>query len=132
MPRGQGQRAATLLGILLLLGSSLVTLWLARRWFPLRDGRRAALLFVWSGGAILATVLPGPGLLLALLGALLYATLVPLDVRMSSKRAPLSLAIIAGARAALMLSPRNARSDSASRLFTSRARSASALGACGI
>nr|WP_309693350.1 hypothetical protein [Armatimonas sp.] len=93
---GQGQRAATLLGIFLLLSSSLVTLWLARRWFPQRDGRRAALLFVWSGGAILATVLPGPGLLLALLGALLYATLVPLDVRMSSKRAPLSLAIIAG------------------------------------
>lgn len=94
---GQGQRATTVLGVLLLITSSLATLWLARLWFPKRDGRRAALLFVWSGGAILATVLPGPGLLLALLGALLCAVLVPLDVQQSSKRARLSQAVAAGA-----------------------------------
>ena len=80
----------------MLLGS-LLTLWLSRLCFPQRDGRRAALFFIWGGGAIHAAVTPGPGLLLAVLGSLLCAVLLPLDVSMSAKRAPLRMALAAGA-----------------------------------
>ena len=51
---GQGQRATTLLGLVLLLGGGLSTLWLSSQCFPKRNARWAALFFVWSGGAILA------------------------------------------------------------------------------
>jgi hypothetical protein len=94
---GQGQRATTLLGIVLLLSGGLTTLWLSSRCFPRRNARWAALFFVWSGGAILATITPGPGLLLAILGALLCAALLPLDVSASDKRASVGLALAAGA-----------------------------------
>lgn len=94
---GQGQRAATLLGMGLLLTGGLVTLWLYRRWFPQRDNKLAAFFYVWSGGALLAAVLPGPGLLLAILGGLLCAALVSLDVTSSSSRSSLWLALAAGA-----------------------------------
>ncbi len=94
---GQGQRATTFLGLGLLITGSLLTLWLAQRCFPQRDGRRSALLFVWSGGAILAAVTPGPGLLLAVLGALLWGALIPLDVSMSDKRASIGVALAVGA-----------------------------------
>lgn len=93
---GQGQRAATLLGMGLLISGGLVTLWLYRLWFPKRDNKLAGFFFVWSGGAILAAVLPGPGLLLAILGGFLCAALVALDVTSESRRAPLAVAVAAG------------------------------------
>lgn len=94
---GQGQRAATLLGIALLFAGGVLTLILARAWFPQRDRRLAGLFFVWSSGAILGAVQPGPSLLLALLGGLLCAALVQLDVTSEQRRSSLWLALGAGA-----------------------------------
>jgi hypothetical protein len=94
---GQGQRATTLLGMVFLVLGGVLTLWLHQRWFPQRDSKLGALFFIWSSGALLATLLPGPGLLLALLGGLLCATLVSLDVTSSAQRSSLWLALAAGA-----------------------------------
>lgn len=90
---GLGQRALTVLGIALLLTGTLVTLFLFRRCFPERDGRRAAAFFIWSGGALLAAVQPGPALLTAVLGGLLCTALLEVDVR--QQRSPVALGRVA-------------------------------------
>lgn len=90
---GLGQRALTVLGIALLLAGTLVTLLLFRQCFPERDGRRAAAFFIWSGGALVAAVLPGPQLLNAALGGLLCVALLGLDVR--QRKAPVALRPVA-------------------------------------